>query len=170
MPASTFLYFAYGSNMLFSRLRERCSSAELVGVAELLDHELRWHKRSSKDNSGKCDVVACLGKRVIGVLYRIEYSDREDLDRAEGLGRGYEEIEAHVLHDGNNVIAKAYQATTTDESLTPYGWYKALVIAGAQENGLPQDYVEQLKLVVSIDDPNRTRHHRELSLIAGGSQ
>ena len=169
MPENSFLYFAYGSNMLSSRLRGRCPSAEPVGVAELPGHELRWHKRS-KDNSGKCDVVACQGKRVIGVLYRIEYSDKEGLDRAEGLGRGYEEIEAHVVHDKNNFIAKAYQATATDESLTPYGWYKALVIAGAQENGLPQDYIEQLKLVVSTDDPDRARHDKEFYLIEGVSQ
>lgn len=169
MPVNTFLYFSYGSNMLSSRLRERCPSARPVGVAELPDHELRWHKRS-KDNSGKCDVVACPGKHIIGVLYRIEDPDKKALDRAEGLGHGYEEIEAHVLHDGNNVTATAYQATATDESLTPYGWYKALVIAGAQEHGLPKDYVEQLKLVVSIDDPDRTRHDREFRLIEGVSQ
>lgn len=51
MPANTFLYFSYGSNMLSSRLRERCPSARPIGMAELPDHELRWHKRS-KDNSG----------------------------------------------------------------------------------------------------------------------
>ncbi|MBV6306304.1 gamma-glutamylcyclotransferase [Candidimonas humi] len=169
MPENSFLYFAYGSNMLSSRLRERCPSARPVGVAELPDHELRWHKRS-KDNSGKCDVVACQGKRVIGVLYRIEACDKKALDRAEGLGKGYQEIEAHVLHDGNNVFAKTYQATATDESLIPYEWYKALVIAGAQENGLPQDYVEQLKLVVSTDDPDRARHDKEFHLIEGVSQ
>lgn len=169
MPENSFLYFAYGSNMLSGRLRKRCPSARPFGVAKLPDHELRWHKRS-KDNSGKCDVVACQGKRVVGVLYRIEGSDKAELDRAEGLGHGYEEIEAHVLHDGNKVIAKAYQATATDESLTPYGWYKALVIAGAQENGLPLDYVEQLKLVISTDDPDRTRHDRESRLIEEVSQ
>ncbi|HHA2520515.1 TPA: gamma-glutamylcyclotransferase family protein [Stenotrophomonas maltophilia] len=169
MPANTFLYFSYGSNMLSSRLRERCPSARPIGMAELPDHELRWHKRS-KDNSGKCDVVACPGKHIIGVLYRIEDTDKTALDRAEGLGQGYEAIEAHVLHNGNNVLAKAYQATAIDESLTPYGWYKALVIAGAQEHGLPNDYVEQLKLVASTDDPDRTRHDREFRLIEGVSQ
>ncbi|MGG5143120.1 gamma-glutamylcyclotransferase family protein [Alcaligenes ammonioxydans] len=169
MPENSFLYFAYGSNMLASRLRERCHSAMPVGVAELPDHELRWHKRS-KDNSGKCDVVACLGKRVIGVLYRIDDSDKKLLDGAEDLGHGYEEIEVDVLHDGNRVIAKAYQATAIDQSLTPYSWYKALVIAGAQENGLPRDYVEQLKLVASTDDLNLARHDKEFHLVAGGSQ
>lgn len=169
MRVSTFLYFAYGSNMLSNRLQKRCPSADALGMAELSDHELRWHKRSN-DNSGKCDVVACLGKRVIGVLYRIDESDKKLLDGAEGLGHGYEEIEVDVLHDGNKVIAKAYQATAIDQSLTPYSWYKALVIAGAQENGLPRDYVEQLKLVVSTDDLDRARHDKEFRLITGESQ
>lgn len=166
MPAGAFLYFAYGSNMLSSRLQERCPSADPVGVAELVDHELLWHKRS-RDGSGKCDVVACPGKRVIGVLYRIEHYDKDVLDRAEGLGRGYGEIEAQVLHDGNSLIAKAYQATATDESLAPYGWYKAFVIAGALEHGLPKEYVEQLNLVVSIDDPDSARNDKNSRLVEG---
>lgn len=52
----TFLNFAYGSNMLTARLRERVSSARPVGTACLPGFSLRWHK-VSVDRSGKCDVV-----------------------------------------------------------------------------------------------------------------
>jgi gamma-glutamylcyclotransferase len=47
-------YFAYGSNMSLSRLRERVPSAEAVGCFSLNGHDLRFHKLS-KDGSGKCD-------------------------------------------------------------------------------------------------------------------
>ena len=37
--------------------------------------------------------------------------------------------------------------STSDPSLTPYDWYKAFVLAGAREHGLPQDYVAALDAV-----------------------
>ena len=49
------LYFAYGSNMCAGRLRGRVPSAVPVRVARLLNHSLRFHKRSDKDGSGKAD-------------------------------------------------------------------------------------------------------------------
>lgn len=48
--------FAYDSNMLSARLRERAPSARALGVAVLRVHELKWHK-VAKDGSGKCDLV-----------------------------------------------------------------------------------------------------------------
>lgn len=58
--APTFLNFAYGSNMLTDRLRERVPSARPVAVARLAGHSLRWHKVSI-DGSGKCDAEATVG-------------------------------------------------------------------------------------------------------------
>lgn len=160
----SFMYFAYGSNMCSAWLQRRCSSAKPIGVAELSGHELRWHKRS-KDGSGKCDISRSERQRVLGVLYQIDEADKRDLDRAEGLGNGYAEIDVDLLVDGNHVSAKAYQATAKDEALQPYSWYKALVVAGAKENGLPESYVEQLISSASQEDPDRSRHERHMSLI-----
>jgi hypothetical protein len=50
-----------------------------------------------------------------------------------------------------------YYATDKDASLRPYHWYKALVIAGAREHGLPPSYRSRLELVVTVSDPNPTR-------------
>lgn len=54
--AAIVLYFAYGSNMLFARIRERVFSVKRIGVAALRGYKLRWHK-VSVDGSGKCNVV-----------------------------------------------------------------------------------------------------------------
>ncbi len=68
----TVLNFAYGSNMLVARIRERAPSARPLGVAELRGHELRWHK-AGMDGSAKCDVVASSDPRavVLGVVYAL---------------------------------------------------------------------------------------------------
>lgn len=166
MSAGTFLSFAYGSNMLSVRLRQRCPSAKPVGVAELHGYGLRWHKRSN-DGSGKCDIAveSATDGRVLGVLYEIDDGEKEALDEAEGFGQGYEEIDVQVVLDGKGTKAKAYRATKIDAKLKPFTWYRAFVIAGAKEHALPKDYIDRLVMVDAIEDTNRVRHDRNMRLI-----
>ena len=100
-------YFAYGSNMSTSRLRERVPSAEALGCFALGGHDLRFHK-PSKDGSGKCD--AYLTKNAVniiyGVLFKIDPKEKPALDKAEGLGYGYNQKEITVTaSDGSLVTA-----------------------------------------------------------------
>ncbi len=167
MRMDRFITFAYGSNMPTDRIRDRCPSARSLGVAELTGYELRWHKRS-KDDSGKCDLVRTgqPGASVFGVLYEIANSEKAGLDKAEGLGSGYDETEVEVLRGADKLKATAYVATATDPALKPYSWYRALVIAGAKEHGLPADYIARLETVAATDDPDRARHDKRMRLIA----
>ena len=167
MNEEHFFSFAYGSNMLCTRIRCRCSSAKPIGVAELEGFKLRWHKRSRKDGSGKCDIVSesTSNTRVYGVLYRIAMHQKCLLDKAEGLDQGYAEIDIDVHCEGEQIAAKAYQATDIDRSLKPYSWYRALVVAGAREHCLPEVYISQLEAVAAWEDPNRARHNNNMRLI-----
>ena len=84
------LYFAYGSNMAIERLRARVPSVELICVAALVGHTLKFHKPSKKDGSGKCD-AAYTGNsedNVLGALYSIQTNQLPELDRFEGRGHG----------------------------------------------------------------------------------
>lgn len=159
-------YFAYGSNMLTARLRERVPSARAIGIGQLVGHALRWDKRSWRDGSGKCDAEATGRKDdvVWGVLFELDPEDKLALDKAEGLGAGYLEETVNVLTEPGQVTAVTYYATDKDASLRPYHWYKALVIAGAREHGLPASYRSRLELVVTVSDPSpaRTSTHKEL--------
>ena len=66
-PMRRICTFAYGSNMLTARLRERVSSAAAVGIGRLPGHVLKWHKRS-RDGSGKCDIESTgLNEEVVWV-------------------------------------------------------------------------------------------------------
>jgi cation transport regulator ChaC len=129
-------YFAYGSNMLTARLRERVPSATAIGIGQLVGHALRWDKRSWRDGSGKCDAEAT-GRHddvVWGVVFELDPEDKPALDKAEGVGAGYLEKTVNVLMEAGRVPAVTYYATDKDASLRPYRWYKALVIAGAREH------------------------------------
>jgi gamma-glutamylcyclotransferase len=164
-----FRTFAYGSNMLSARLKERCPSARPLGVAQLPGHELRWHKRS-KDRSGKCDVVPVSGDHaVFGVVYEIDANEKADLDQVEGLGNGYDQKDATVILCGDAVTVSIYFATKTDPARKPYAWYKALVVAGAKEHGLPTPYIAGLEAVEASEDPDRTRHDTNMRIVSAVS-
>ncbi len=171
MPGDKIITFAYGSNMPTARITDktRCPSANALGVAELRGYELRWHKVSD-DRSAKADIVECdVGEAsVFGVLYEISPEEKPALDAAEGLGKGYKEVQVVVLHNGAETIVAAYKATNIDAKLQPYTWYKALAAFGAKEHGLPAAYVEQIEAVPATEDPNRARHDQNMRLITGG--
>lgn len=161
--------FAYGSNMLSVRMRKHAPSAEAVGIGHLSAHVLKWHKRSP-DGSGKCDIEKSARKEdvVWGVLFELDAAEKPALDRAEGLGNGYVERRVEVVTDRGIVRASAYVATARDPVLRPYHWYKAFVVAGAREHGLPAHYIELLETVLANRDADAARTAENAKLLAAG--
>lgn len=166
------LYFAYGSNMAVERLKSRISSAQKSCIAMLPRHELKFHKVSKKDGSGKCD-AAFTGNsdnKVLGVLYLIELCELKELDSFEGLGYGYERkrVTVHSI-TGEAFEAETYTATNIDPARRPFDWYKEHVLQGAMRNGLPSDYIAMIKAVVADVDLDTERRARELAIYAHSS-
>jgi gamma-glutamylcyclotransferase len=160
-------YFAYGSNMSLARLAARVPSAELIGVATLGGHVLRFHKPGSRDGTGKCDAFATghPADAVAGALYSILASELPQLDAVEGAGVGYERRQVPVrTADGTIVAAETYVATSTAAGLRPLDWYKEHVLRGARSLGLPAAYVAAIEAVDADPDPDRARRERELSI------
>lgn len=166
MTKRTFTYFAYGSNMLSARLLARCPSAKPLDVARLDGYQLRWHKVST-DGSGKCNIAPDSGEgaHVLGMIYEISSSDKAALDKAEGVGKGYEEESISVAIGECKYQAIAYLATFTDDTLRPYAWYHAFVLAGAREFDFPDYYLEQIKKTEVRSDPSRERHDKNMAII-----
>lgn len=160
-------YFAYGSNMSLARLRARVPSAVSLGHHTLAAHELRFHKAGS-DGSAKCDAFHSgdAGHVVHGVLFDICEREKPYLDRAEGLGFGYDEKRVIVrLTSGERVESVTYFALTIDAALRPYDWYLNHVLVGAREASLPGHYIrERIASIRSIVDPDRERDLRERAL------
>lgn len=115
-------------------------------------YELKWHKRSKKDGSGKCDIVKAIDETAVvyGVLYDVDSGEKRALDRAEGLGHGYDQAELQVFRGVEPVNAVTYVGTDIDAALKPLDWYHAYVVEGAVEHGLPAEYIATLKLVETI--------------------
>ena len=120
----TFRYFAYGSNMWAPRMRSRCPSARLIGTAVIWGWMAVYDKPST-DGSAKLNIRPVVAGSVAGVVYEIEDQERGRLDAAEP---SYAPIDTPVG------LAYAYEGDPATAS--PYGWYVALVEAGARSHGL----------------------------------
>ena len=153
--------------MSINRLRERVPSANVITIAKLSCHLLDFHKVSI-DGSGKCDAYETGNPDdfLYGVVFEIDPSEKRKLDRAEGLGYGYEEKEVTVIdNNGKCILTTTYYATNIYKTLKPYHWYKNFVVHGAKENNLPKDYIEMLTLIESIDDPDKVREKRNENIL-----
>jgi hypothetical protein len=72
-----------------------------------------------------------------------------------------------VRADGERVVrAHSYVARNEarDESLIPFDWYHALVLAGALEHRLPHAYVDGVRAVSAREDPRPDRARRRTAL------
>jgi hypothetical protein len=144
---------------------DRIPTAHARGVARLVGHSLRWHKRSD-DGSGKCDAFSTgrADDAIIGVVFEIPESDKPKLDRLEGLGYGYTEVSSTVQTDGGMAMDVVYYVAEPDyidPSLEPYDWYKEHVQCGARDFALPEAYRVAIDRAVSKKDPDSNRAAKE---------
>jgi gamma-glutamylcyclotransferase len=162
------IYFAYGSNMLTSRIVSRCPGTKEVGRAWLVGYALRFDKLSS-DGSGKCTIRATSDAHDIvhGVLFSVPSSQVSRLDHAEAEGIGYDRMPILVaVSDSETLCVETYIAKETAivPNAKPYDWYLAMVIKGALSHDLPNSYIQMLRQVQAKADPNQNRRARLLAL------
>ena len=165
----SFKYFAYGSNLLSKRLQERTPSARVITTGFVKNHRLTFDK-VSVDGSGKCDIELTSQEtdKVYGAIFSIKCTEKQKLDIAEGLGKGYDEKLIDIETTDGVEQALTYVATKTEKGLQPYHWYKAIVICGAKEHQLPQDYIEWLRTTVSKEDFDIKRRTKNEAIIFNG--
>jgi cation transport regulator ChaC len=163
-----FLYFAYGSNLLTTRLRARCPSAAFQTTATAAGYEVSFGKKSV-DGSGKATLrhSGQSGDGAIGAVFRISESELTALDRAEGVDyRRDDAFHVRCRRGGESLDVVTYVAKELHDELRPYDWYLALVVAGAAEHRLPAGYVARLCSRGSIPDPDSARRARRDALAA----
>ncbi len=149
------LYFAYGSNIDWQQMRDRCPSARFVGVASLHDHRLAFTRRSVKRGCGVADVVPVEGQVVWGTVFEIDDHDIGQLDAAEGYSPGraknsYRREERRVFLDGDDTrpsAAAVYFGEPQEAPPLPNQDYKNLILSGGRRWGLPEVYIRQLEAI-----------------------
>jgi 2-hydroxychromene-2-carboxylate isomerase/cation transport regulator ChaC len=148
-PASEPLwYFAYGSNL---------SQATFTGRRGIRPLQKRWGWLEGyrlcfdipigPGERGVANICSEADACTFGAVYLITPADAEHLDRTEGVDRGfYRRVPVTVCtQDGDRINAFAYQSAFRREERKPSLRYVGLLLEGAREHGLPDDYVRYLE-------------------------
>jgi len=142
------LYFAYGSNMDSMRMRKRTPSAVATGTACLKHHHVVCNKLG-QDGTAKANIIPRQDTSTYGVLYEISTDEIKLLDTEE---TGYQRVEKMLLnHLNQEVHAQTYVAFRLTHQPVTTEWYKSIIIQGATEHGLPDDYIQTLERLPAND-------------------
>jgi gamma-glutamylcyclotransferase len=152
------LYFAYGSNLDWAQMRERCPSSCFIAVAKLENHRLAFTRYSDSRSGGVADLLSEEGHDAWGVVYEIDERDIGRLDKCEGFRPGrqrqknyYVREERHVYQDGNThmpfLVSLYFAVPQTGGPFPPHPNYKRLIVDGAKYWHLPEHYIVKLEAI-----------------------
>lgn len=121
-------YFAYGSNMNASHMRERCPGIKRIGKSRLDGFRLVFNYHA--------DIIPEVGCSVHGGLWQITEDHEVALDSYEGYPSYYDKH-----YEGDLMFYRMIDASTDREP--PARWYLQMVIQGYSEFGLTQEDFEE---------------------------
>lgn len=141
-------YFGYGSNTERGTFlgRRRMRPLE-VRIGRLDAFELRFDLAIGKGERGVANVAPRNGDHVWGVLWRIDDEGARHLDLTEGVPRGfYHRLPIRVVTpEAEEIEAFTYQSFHGRPGRKPSRRYLGLLLAGARQHGLPEDWIARLR-------------------------
>jgi len=155
--AREMMYFAYGSNMDWHQMRDRCRSARFGCVAKLEGHRIIFPRTSKCRRCGVASIEPDPASAVWGVVYQIDGRDNGKLDSSEGYDpnlepglNSYVRTECRVFCAGDKqepVTAWIYVANVQPGKHRPSANYMATIVKGASFWHLPSEYVRKLEAI-----------------------
>ena len=85
---SELYYFAYGSNMNKEQIHARCANPKVIAVAKLPHHRVAFFGYSKTWDGAMETVIPAPGQEVWGVIYELNFSDRDQARRLPGRTHG----------------------------------------------------------------------------------
>ncbi|KAH8848326.1 hypothetical protein MCOR27_003579 [Pyricularia oryzae] len=166
-------YFAYGSNLSPSVMARRGITPLDARCVRVSSHMLVFDvfgvpysepaMAGIREKPAGCDTPA-----VHGVAYLISASDYQRLRVTEGAGTGYRDVEleadsvslpptshtAYTTSDGGRLsVATLVAKNPFDPPRLPSRRYMDLIVGGAEQSGLPGEYVEYLRGLPAYQRP-----------------
>ena len=149
--SDSFLYFAYGSNLLEERIHVQVKGAVFLSIGLLPSYELCFFDQSRRWQGALASVEEKVGSHVWGCVWQVPNSFAAELDMQEA---GYHRLQVDITLPpsspsvlGQKVLrCRTYQYSYQNRALAPPSpHYKHVILLGAIEHQLPSDYVEQLR-------------------------
>ncbi len=134
-------YFAYGSNMNLEQMAKRCPGARMLGLARKPGWSFIINQR------GYVTALDDPSAETLGCLWELTAEHWTELDRYEGVAADfYHRVDCEVLVPGSEEPVQAVAYRATDETPgVPTSAYADVVIDGARQIGLPDDYLATLE-------------------------
>lgn len=139
-------YFAYGSNLSRSRLRERVGDWNNEKKATLKDYKLTF-KRTSGD-TGVANIEESEGDTIYGAIYYLTEEQMKKLDGHEGTPFTYKREEVEVVSDsGKNLKAIAYILVKGFNPKKPSKGYLNLILLGLKEHNYSEEIINKIEKI-----------------------
>ncbi|CAD6217241.1 GSCOCG00004741001-RA-CDS [Cotesia congregata] len=157
--AGTLLYFAYGSNLLESRLHIANPNATFFDIARLEDYRIDFVGNSKVWSGSVGTIVELPGCHVWGVIWELPASEISNLDRQEGVHTGkYKAFNVSVTTpEGETFECRTYKQSLDPEEIVeldqlpdnrlPSMAYIKVIIKGAKQKKLPEEYIKFLESI-----------------------
>jgi len=150
-------YFAYGSNMQRSTFTGRRGIAPAAADAA---RARGWRLVLDKppmipSGHGFANLTADPDAEVFGVLYDLTAEEIAHVELTEGVGLGnYRRVEIEVVRLAANAPTRAFTLVSDrrDPQLRPSTIYVARLVEGAEEHGLPAEWIAHLRAVPTTPD------------------
>jgi hypothetical protein len=172
-------YFAYASDMLEERIRSGSSrSARRVAVGAAPGFTFDYTIFSKVWKGGVADLVESrAGSPAWGAVWEFPEDDLDALDKQKGVGGAepkYRRFSLEVVGDDGKrwpcfsySVVPAKRVRVKDggvKRFNPSVQYRACVLRGARESGLPPDYIRRLE---AIADSGETFRRKDVGSTCG---
>jgi gamma-glutamylcyclotransferase (GGCT)/AIG2-like uncharacterized protein YtfP len=136
-------YFAYGSNLSFAQMAQRCPGATPLGKACLKGWRYLIYER------GYANIVPDAASEVWGGVWLVTEDHLRALDGFEGVTKGlYHRVDCEVELEGDaHVRCVVYIDSNPSGGIpgVPKADYQARILAGAHDFSLPEAYIAFLE-------------------------
>ncbi|XP_002737921.1 gamma-glutamylcyclotransferase-like [Saccoglossus kowalevskii] len=151
--AESFLYFGFASNLLKERIGVRCPEAKFRTIATLKDYKVVFRNPSTPNHEGiwhgaTATIVPSTGGIVWGAVWEIGNEYLDALNREDFVDKGvFRNFEVTVMTPDNKPLKCCcfQMCDPLPEPGFPSPHYLSVIVDGAIQRGLPEDYIAALK-------------------------
>jgi len=136
-------YFGYGSNMNHQQMKRRCPGSKFITRVRLDGFRFGYDGHSTIRGGAVANILesSVPGAMVWGGLFEVTEPDLAILDRYEGYPRSYRRIIVTVRDDRGVTYEAIVYCRTGEVPGEPSEKYRAVIIQGAKDCGLPDTYI-----------------------------
>jgi gamma-glutamylcyclotransferase len=141
------IYFAYGSNMNHRQMRKRCPSSLFINAAYIEGYKYVYDGYSKNWKGAVANIISGNKDIVWGGLFEINSDNLAALDCYENYPKTYNRKMVKVTDiNGKTVDAIIYVRSRPKDIGKPSEDYRSVVVTGARDCGITDDYIKKYLL------------------------